>query len=236
MFFTIERQLERVTDCLMFVSGYEQQTYHDKIGTPRCPFRLIYNGVSEAEFEAVETVDNPADFLFIGMMRDLKGPDIFLEALEAAARSTGKRLTAHMVGDGPDKPALVAQASAEGFPAHIDFHEPMPAREAFAMADTVVIPSRAEAMPYIVLEGLAGGKPMIASRVGGIPEVFGEQSIALIEPTVASLTAKMIEVLTAPGPFREAMPDRQWLHDRFSVVAMSDGVETAYSDAISRQI
>ena len=50
---------------------------------------------------------------------------------------------------------------------------PMPARQAFALGRVIVVPSRAEAMPYIVLEALAAGKPMIATAVGGIPEIFG---------------------------------------------------------------
>lgn len=56
----------------------------------------------------------------------------------------------------------------------------MPARKAFALGRIVVVPSRKESLPYIILEIAAAGKPLIATNVGGIPEIFGPQSDLLI--------------------------------------------------------
>ncbi len=107
------------------------------------------------------------------MMRDLKGPDLFIDALAKASEQTRRALTAVMVGDGEDLPRYIDQAARLGLKERITFRAAMPARQAFALARTVVVPSRAEALPYIVLEALAAAKPMIASAVGGIPEIFG---------------------------------------------------------------
>ncbi|MDA4835380.1 glycosyltransferase family 4 protein, partial [Enterobacter hormaechei] len=71
--------------------------------------------------------------------------------------------------------------------AQIRFLPPMQARMAFRLARIVVIPSRAEALPYIVLEALAAGRPVIVSRVGGIPEIVGENSVALVQPDAQEL-------------------------------------------------
>ena len=157
-------------------------TFKRKIGEPPIPNSLVYNGLREAEFEPVPADAGAADFLYIGMMRDLKGPDLFIDALARAEREIGRPLRAVMVGDGDDLPKYKAQVLSLGLADRVAFHPPMPARQAFALARIIVVPSRAEAMPYIVLEALAAGMPMIASAVGGIPEIFGPGSPALVRP------------------------------------------------------
>ena len=89
--FASERIMDRMTDHLLFVSGYEEQMFRRKIGTPRAPWSLVYNGLKSSEFEPVERVPDAADFLYIGMMRDLKGPDIFLDGLAETQRLVGRR-------------------------------------------------------------------------------------------------------------------------------------------------
>ncbi|MBE7186642.1 MAG: glycosyltransferase, partial [Methylobacterium mesophilicum] len=53
LFFALERGMERMTDRLLFVSEYELRAFRAKIGEPRAPYSLIYNGLREAEFEPV---------------------------------------------------------------------------------------------------------------------------------------------------------------------------------------
>ncbi len=60
----------------------------------------------------------------------------------------------------------------------------MKQRDAFRLARTLVVPSRAEAMPYIVMEAVAAGKPVIASRVGGIPEALGADNLRSRRPVI----------------------------------------------------
>src|SRR5690606_22290127 len=146
-------------------------------------------------FVAVPPARDAADFLYIGMMRDLKGPHIFIDAIAATARALARPVSAVMVGDGDDLDRYKAQARALGPSGSIRFLPPMPARKAFALARIVVVPSRAEAMPYIVLEALAAGKTMISSAVGGIPEIFGAASPALVEPAAASVASAMTQAL-----------------------------------------
>ena len=125
------------------------------------------------------------------MMRDLKGPDLFIDALARAETADRARSSApSMVGDGDDLPKYKAQVAALGLADRVVFHPPMPARQAFALARIIVVPSRAEAMPYIVLEALAAGMPMIASAVGGIPEIFGPDSPALVRPDAGEIAAR----------------------------------------------
>lgn len=235
LFFTLERVMDRFTDHLLFVSRYEEATFRAKVGAPRAPHTQIYNGVAADEFEPVPTAPDAADFLYIGMMRDLKGPDLFIEALAEAERRTGRTITAHMVGDGEDRPRYEALAAARGLAARVAFHAAMPARQAFALARIVVVPSRAEAMPYIVLEALAAGKPMIASAVGGVPEIFGDGSRALVQPDSAAIAERMAEALADEAGFAAAMPPRAALEARFSAAAMARQVIAVYRAARDRR-
>ena len=234
LFFGLERFMARFTDCLLFVSDYERNTYRRKVGEPPIPNTLVYNGLRAAEFEPVTTAANAADFLYIGMMRDLKGPDIFIDALALAGSALGRPLSAVMVGDGDDLPRYHAQVERLGLKSHVRFLPPMPARQAFALAGLIVVPSRGGAMPYIVLEALAAGMPMIATAVGGIPEIFGDGSPALIRPDPAQLAGKMETVFGDRDTYRKAMPQTDELKARFGADVMAAEIEKAYFAALNK--
>jgi glycosyltransferase involved in cell wall biosynthesis len=89
-------------------------------------------------------------------------------------------------------------------------------------------------MPYIVLETLAAGRPMIATAVGGIPEIFGEGSPALIRPDPRQLGDKMREALGDFDAYRRVMPDTASLKARFGVDVMAADIEKAYFAALSK--
>jgi glycosyltransferase involved in cell wall biosynthesis len=233
--FVIERLMERfATDQLLFVSEHEMRTFIAKVGQPKTPYRLVYNGLRAEEFEPVPPNDDAADFLYIGMMRDLKGPDVFIAALAAAAGTIEHPLSAVMVGDGDDLPKYKAQAVSLGLTEQVAFHPAMPARRAFALGRTIVVPSRAEAMPYIVLEALAAGMPMIATSVGGIPEILGQNSSALITPgSTNALAARMVEAIRNPQALCYAIPSREALQNRFGADVMAREIEQAYFAALA---
>ncbi|RTM09480.1 MAG: glycosyltransferase family 1 protein [Hyphomicrobiales bacterium] len=234
LFFGLERFMARFTDCLLFVSDYERKTYRRKVGEPPIPNRLVYNGLRAAEFEPAAAGVDAADFLYIGMMRDLKGPDIFIDALALAGGELGRPPSAVMVGDGDDLPRYHAQVERLGLKSHVRFLPPMPAREAFALAGLVVVPSRAEAMPYVVLEALAAGMPMIATAVGGIPEIFGEGSPALIRPDAVELAGRMRTALGDHDAYRKMMPQLGELKARFGADVMAAEIERAYFAALNK--
>ena len=110
----------------------------------------------------------------------------------------------------------------------------MPARQAFALAGIVVVPSRAEAMPYIVLEALAAGKPMIATSVGGIPEIFGAGSPAIVRADPGELASRMADALSDPASFAAGMPSADELRARFGADVMAAEIEKAYHAALRR--
>jgi glycosyltransferase involved in cell wall biosynthesis len=234
LIFRVERLMERMTDRIIFVSEFEQGVYAQKVGDPRCGHALIYNGLANREFEPVTPDPDAADFLFIGEMRALKGPDLFIDALARGSATSGRALTAVMVGNGKDRNQLIEQAQAGQMTGNIRFLMPMKAREAFRLAKVVVIPSRAEALPYIVLEALAAGRPVIASRIGGIPEILGEASPALVRPEVESLSDRMVTAINDLASFQQLLPVPQVLRQTFSVENMATRLEAEYFATLGR--
>jgi glycosyltransferase involved in cell wall biosynthesis len=110
----------------------------------------------------------------------------------------------------------------------------MPAREAFALARTVVLPSRAESMPYIVLEAAAAGIPLIATDVGGIPEIFVGETEKLVRPGDAQALAKaMRAALQEPERLTaEAVLRRDRVEQNFSLAAAVRRIEDIYRNAL----
>jgi glycosyltransferase involved in cell wall biosynthesis len=86
--------------------------------------------------------------------------DVLIEAIAIMARS-GRKVTATIAGEGPDSQTLREQAKRLGIDAQIRFIGHCPARKAFAMGRMLVMPSRAESLPYVALEAAAAGIPII---------------------------------------------------------------------------
>ena len=200
VYHTLEYILGRLTDGIVFVSDYEAAAYESKVGLPKAKTRMVYNGLTPEEFTPLVTSEDAGDFLYIGMLRDLKGPDLFIEALYNIRLKTGTAPSAHIVGEGPDEERYRKLVSSLGLEKSVRFHGALPAAEAFKLARNVVVPSRAEAMPYIILEAVAAQRPLIATRVGGVPEIFGKYADRLIEPGhIGKLTVAMENALSDPG-------------------------------------
>jgi glycosyltransferase involved in cell wall biosynthesis len=191
---------------------------------------VVPNGLRPEEFDPIAAVADPRDFLFIGTLRDLKGPDVFIEALDHLRKRAGTAPTAAIVGAGDEKPRYEAMVGDCGLTRTTLFRDPMPARDAFALARAVVVPSRAESMPYIVLESVAAGMPTIATNVGGIPEIFGDASDRLVPAGDAkALADAMAAVLASPTEARAAADIlKARIKPLFSVEAMATAIEGVY--------
>jgi glycosyltransferase involved in cell wall biosynthesis len=234
IYFTTERLLESMTEALIFVSGYEANAYRLKVGPPGPPVTLARNGLRPEEFEPVTPDADAVDFLCIGMLRDLKGTDVFIDALAEIGRREGTPPRAMIVGDGPDKAKYQEAVHALGLDGTTQFHDPMPARAAFAKAHVVVVPSRAESMPYIVLETIGAGVPLIATHVGGIPEIYGPHSDQLVAPSdVGALADAMLNAAKNPEATRaRADTLRTYVQPLFSIEAMARSIAGAYRQVV----
>lgn len=188
IYLATERLLRPLASGLHFVCQFEKDQFARKIGLGNTPWRVIHNGLWPEEFVPVATEPAASDIVFVGELRHLKGTDVLLHALSSAR--TERPVTATIVGDGPDRRTFEALSSQLGLEPHVHFAGALPARKAFAMGRIFVMPSRAESFPYVVLEAAAAGLPILASRVGGIPEILPPH--CLVEPGDAQALSRAI--------------------------------------------
>jgi glycosyltransferase involved in cell wall biosynthesis len=149
------------------------------------------------EFHAPHTNEDATEFLFVGEMRDYKGVDILLRAL-ALIPKVGLTL----VGDGPAMDEYKDLAQALGISNRISFKGRVPMTEAVKMGRIMVLPSRFESFPYVVLETAASGLPLITSSVGGIPEVVPKEFLCL-PLDVTTLAERMSTLLADPQQMKD---------------------------------
>jgi glycosyltransferase involved in cell wall biosynthesis len=198
----------------------------------------VQNGIRPHEFEPVEARSDAADLLYVGELRAAKGIDTLIDATAALTDSLGRPLSLVLVGTGPDQTKLEQQAAARGIANQVSFAGALPAREAFTRGRVLVVPSRAESLPYIVLEAAGAQIPMIATDVGGIGEVFGPYRDRLIRPDDAPLLAQTIEAMLAADPQarqKQATALSDFVATRFSTSIMAESVIAGYRDGIARR-
>ncbi len=202
IFLGVERMLLPHTDGLVFVCDYERRTFDEKIGIGSVAHTVVHNGLWPDEFEPVKLVKDPTDILFIGELRQLKGVDVLINAI---ARHPG--VTATIVGDGPDRETFEKLSDDLGLSNQITFTGAIPAKDAFGLGRLMVIPSRAESFPYIVLEAIAAHKPLIASDVGGIGEILSPDCMVQADH-IDALSAKVGTYLDNPDAVEKAAEKR----------------------------
>lgn len=230
VFMAIERGLLRATDALIFESDHARKVFAEKVAQSACPQAVIHNGLAPGEFEPVLPATDAADFVFVGELRLLKGIDLLVEALAPLTRPDGAPATLVMAGDGPDFGLLREHIAKLGLQSRVTLAGARPARAMFARGRCVVVPSRAESLPYIVLEAAAAECPLIVTRVGGVPEIFGDMADRLVVPDSAeSLRMAMADFLVASDRFAfDAKALRADVQERFSVARMTDEIEALY--------
>lgn len=232
-----ERLLERKTDLLQFESEYMAKKYASEIGPGAALINVARNGIGAKDFVSVTPPPDAADFVYVGELAVRKGVDTLIEAL-AIIHSGGQfapRLV--IVGSGPERDVLAAIVDKFGLARHITLVEPRPAQEAFALGRIVVAPSRVESLPYIILEAIACGRPLIAAAVGGVDEIFGPYRDKLIPPDdPATLAAAMVAALQENNTSQQEVCSAltQHVKDDFQIASMVNSIMAGYFRALAR--
>jgi glycosyltransferase involved in cell wall biosynthesis len=236
LYMRIEKLLAHQTDIFLFESAYIGRRFDAEVGATRALRSIVHNGIGPAETLPVKPAADAVEFVYVGELRAAKGIDTFIDALAEVGRRRGRYPRTRLVGTGPEEHELGARAAARGLGGHISFPGALPAREAFAHGRTLVVPSRAESLPYIVIEAAGARIPMIATDVGGIPEIFGPYRDRLIPCDDAGrLADAMLCELDRDDDLRHARAEElaAFVTAHFSITNMVDAVLDGYRAALA---
>jgi glycogen synthase len=199
--------------------------------------RVVYNGVRLEEFSAVEPFDWPRPYILaIGRHVTQKGFDVLLRAFAAMTDRSHDLLIA---GDGPERTALEGLTRELGLRESVKFLGKVDHDQAvrlFAGCSLFVLPSRHEPMGIVNLEAMAAGKAVVASNVGGVPELVLDGQTGLLVPpgdhaALANAISRLIGDPNLASQFGSGGRKRAKL---FSWQALTDQYEAVYQQVLQK--
>lgn len=189
----------RFVACISHFCQSQGMLFSDARHWPR--LHIVHCGV---EPDRYAPADRPAghEVLFIGRLAAAKGVPVLLEAFAKARASCPKaRLT--LVGDGPARRALEARSRELGLSDAVRFTGYLSQDEVaaeLARCDLFALPSFAEGVPVVLMEAMASARPVLTTRIAGIPELVEDGvSGRIVAPGDADLFAEaMVDILDSP--------------------------------------
>ncbi len=245
----VERSLARVTDALVAVSPEVRDELVAAGIAPREKFSVIRLGIPLEERLGDATADLDYRRLYgisesafvvgwVGRMTEVKDTDAVLEIV-GAARDRGLEAVLVMVGDGPDRVRLEQLAHDIGIARSTFFvgYQPEVAGY-YRLFDAFLLPSVNEGTPVSAIEALASGTPVVATRVGGVPDVVrdGEDGF-LFEPGDTDGAAERLALLASDATLRSALgaSGRERVLRRYSVSRLVEDVDRLYRSLLSER-
>ena len=165
---------------------------------------------------------------WVGRLSYEKGPDVLLEALP---QLSDLPLVVSVVGDGIERVSLDARAKELGLDGVLLWHGAIPdAGRLFRAFDVFVLSSRTEGTPIVVFEAMAAEVPVVATRVGGLPDMLSSAEAALVPADdPGALAAAIRAVYRHPAAARErAHRARERLQNQFSVEPWIERYDAVY--------
>jgi glycosyltransferase involved in cell wall biosynthesis len=175
-------------------------------------------------------LDDRLAVVAVGRLSREKGHDVLVDACAALPPELRDRILVVIAGDGPERPRLLERAAARGVRLRLDgFHADV--RQWYAAADVFVLPSRSEGSPNVLLEALASGCAIVATRVGGVPEIAEDgvsaRLVAADEPR--GLAAAIDAILTTPALGRRLADGARRAALRFTPDARAAALQAIYA-------
>ena len=198
------------------ITACSRHTLDDLEGWYGSPFgpraQVVHNGIDLSSFAVPVPYSHPRPYILgIGRHVPQKGFDVLLQAFALAGQASHDLLLA---GDGPERPALERLAADLKLGDRVRFvgRADRPAAVSlFAGCSFFVLPSRQEPQGIVNLEAMAAGKAVLATRVGGVPEIVTDGETGLLVPAEdVSALAGAIKRLTDDAPLRQRLGAAGW--------------------------
>lgn len=242
----VERFLTNFTDRIVALTELEKSDYV-KFGTARSgKVSVIYQGIEFERFardwksarELKRSFGVGPDDPVVGMvgrLEPVKGSGLFIEAA-AMISKTFPSARFIIAGEGSLRQSMEKSARELGLGDRVIFTGWIEdAREVMAVMDVMVMPSLNEAVGMALIEAQAQGVPVVATKVGGIPEVVvNNKTGILVQPSDAGGTAGAVCGLLADKARRADMGEagKIWVYDRFSSEVMADKTSSLYMEIL----
>jgi glycosyltransferase involved in cell wall biosynthesis len=171
---------------------------------------------------------------WVGRVSPEKGLDVLLEALRHLDDLT---LTVSVIGDGRSRPELERRAASASATGRLRWHGSVPdAGSLFPAFDVFVLSSRTEGTPMVLFEAMAAGVPIVATAVGGVPDVVSDKEAVLVPAQDPNALAEAIRgVLGSPdAAAARARAARTRLEEQFGVGAWVEAHQEVYRTARAR--
>jgi glycosyltransferase involved in cell wall biosynthesis len=227
----LDALLARRADVVVTPSQAMADALVARVGYPCGRLTVVPNGVParslpKARGEAVGT---------LSVLEPVKGLDVFLEAAALLAPER-PALPFAVFGEGTLDAVLREQARRLGLDGRVTFAGHTPADRAFERLAVLALPSLMENAPLALLEAMAAGVPVVASRVGGIPETAPEGTALLVEPAdPGALAGAIASLLDDPElAQRQAIAARAWVERERSEAVMTQRLVDVYERAQTR--
>ena len=231
--------LQHQADLLVGVSRQVIEDYR-RDGMAENKLRVIYNGIdtkrlnSRSGCSVRQELGIPVDAVVVAVVGSLiwrKGQDLLLHAL---ARAKDHPIFAVLIGDGPDRPALTALAESLGLADRVRFTGFLDhVANVLLASDIVCLPSRADAFGLVLAEAGYLELPVVATAIGGIPEVVvhGETGLLTAPEDPSALAEALVRLADSPGLRRRlGLAGHKRVVDIFSVEHMARSFEDAYEE------
>ena len=227
----------RLAHVTLTVCRTDARTLVERGGLPAGRVRTVYNGVRTGGVEASPgRFHSPGLLGWVGRMSEQKAPERVLELLAALVSeprlntTTRRLLRIQMVGDGPLRPQLEIEAERLGIEDRVEFlgalPDPLPVIRQFRV---LLLPSRREGLPYVLLEGLAAGTPVLATPVGGNGEVLtGDLEPCLLPWSPAGWADVLVALLGSEEQWTRAHDAALVRVEAFSEEEMVDRIAAIY--------
>jgi glycosyltransferase involved in cell wall biosynthesis len=177
--------------------------------------------------------DDDAVIVVVAALERRKGHDVLLEALRRLVER-GVRFRCLLCGDGSERASLERQAAELGLGGRVVFlGEQRQVADVLAAADLFVLPSRYEGLGVAILEAMAMALPVVATRVGGIPEAVEDGRTGWLVPAEddTALADAMAKLIAAPEHARDlGRCGRERILERFAMAHTAEAYERLYEE------